>query len=673
MALLSLPKDPKKLVKALDEEIARAEIERNIQKSGWKIVDHYLAGVRHFNIVDPMAGTLEIAFENWDGNLQLRYEKILQDFSTEIGRLLKMNVEPVGSRRGESLDSLRQASIGHAFLSSITAPVNLDALKTEFLKMVVKYGTAGLEHWETNDPLFPDCVTVVHPRELLGLPAWSDGQSSKWGFVRKRFVPLEWAKERLSKQYKVRFPSNVAELRAVAVEWGSTAPGETTSTPQGTPALSSGGITAPLDKAPYNQGGASTKINDSGKPSESGRYFVPFEEVYITGHSPEVLCRMIVKIGEFIAVDEDYEQPGRQVLCPLLIGRYTDTGRFYGRGYVGPQIPFNDTIERMLGNFFQNVIDMDLYGTVLIPDTWNLDTETFKVGRRPRWQTYSPDISAPNHKAEVIQPVTSGQLPARAAEVGISIAQDLSGHGPMFGGEASGRVDSASGHGFLFDVANIRLAMPSHSIADAFVGLYARMLQRAKARYGSEGSVRPPIIDEAMAGVIIGKDGSLDLTSNPIPDPWEFHIDIRDRMPRDMFSRKQELKENFQMGLVSPTQFWLTVYDEKLDIPGIPRDLIESYRKAIWQVVMLFRDGQEPGLIEVGEMAMNPEVQLMVVQRFMNKIEYSLAKQGVREAFEKWKMVLEESTGKGFPSGLMPPEIAAQMQQKGAFGPQPPQ
>lgn len=664
MAIMSLPKDKKELVQALNQEIGHADTECNIQKAGWKIVDGYLAGARHFNVVDPIAGSMEIAYENWDGSMQLRFEQILQDFSTEVGRLQKMAIDPVCTRRGESLDALRKGAIAHATLGTLVAPLNLDNLKVEALKMIVKYGTVGIEHWETDDPVFRDAVSVIHPRELRGLPAWTDGKSGLRALVRKRDVPLDWIKGRINRMGK-NVSTNLTDLKAVKVPWGTSSPNEAANRySTGSPSVGTPVLPDP-STSKYGFGAkVAKKMKDEEKPDETGRYFVCLEEIYVLDIDPAYMCRYIIKIGDTIPVDDDFERPGYRVVCPIQVARYTDTGRFHGRGYVGPQIPLNDVIERMLGNFFQNVIDMDVYGTVLIPDTWNVDTDTWKAGRRPRYQTYSPDLSTPNHQQILIQPATSGMLPSKAAEVGLSIQQTLSGHGPMFQGEATGRMDSASGHGFLFDVANIRLSMPVNSFADAIVGVYGRLLQSAKARYGDDDTMKLTAIDEAMAGVVVGKDGALSLSDNPIPEPWEVTIDIKDRMPRDLITRKQELKELFQMSLVTPTSFWLAAHDEKLDFPGSPRDLIESYRKAIWQVVMLFGNGKEPGLIDVGQQSTNPEVQLMVVQRFMNKIEFSLADQKVREAFEQWKMVLEQMLGKGFPEGLMPPDQAAMQQQQ---------
>ena len=119
------------------------------------------------------------------------------------------------------------------------------------------------------------------------------------------------------------------------------------------------------------------------------------------------------------------------------------------------------------------------------------------------------------------------------------------------------------------------------------------------------------------------------------------------------------------MGLVYPLQFWLTLFEENRDLPGGPNDQSESYRKAVWQVISLFRDGKTPGTINVNTLATNPPVQLVAVQSFMNRIEFALASPEVQAAFEQWKEMLESLSGRGFPSGLPQPDQMAQMQQQG--------
>lgn len=232
----------------------------------------------------------------------------------------------------------------------------------------------------------------------------------------------------------------------------------------------------------------------------------------------------------------------------------------------------------------------------------------------------------------------------------------LSGQGPMFGGQTSGRVESAAGLGFLFNTANISLGLPVNGLADAYAGVYARMLQAAKDRMGPGDAVEITLVDDAIAGTVLSSDGQLQLTENPIPESHRVRIDIKDRTPRDRDIRKQELLGLYQAQLVDETQFWITAFEENLDFPGAPKEVWETWRKAIWQIIMLFRDGKAPGTVTVGEHTQNPDIQLIAVQRFMSKIEYSLASPEVRDAFEQWKIDLELLAGRYYPPGLPPPE-----------------
>ena len=150
MAILDLPCDKKNLVLALDREIGAADLECNVHIVAWKIADGFLSGLRHFRILNRLQASMEVAYENDTGGLNFRYEKVLRDYTTECGRLMKMDVLPVATRKGESLDSLRKAAMARAVLSSTIKTLDLNNVKAEFVKMVVKYGTAGLEFWESS-------------------------------------------------------------------------------------------------------------------------------------------------------------------------------------------------------------------------------------------------------------------------------------------------------------------------------------------------------------------------------------------------------------------------------------------------------------------------------------------------------------------------------------------
>lgn len=101
-------------------------------------------------------------------------------------------------------------------------------------------------------------------------------------------------------------------------------------------------------------------------------------------------------------------------------------------------------------------------------------------------------------------------------------------------------------------------------------------------------------------------------------------------------------------------------------MPGAPREMWETWRKCTWQIITLFRDGKTPGNLDLGEHTQNPDIQLIKLQEFMNKIEYSLSSELVRKEFEIWKTDLEILAGRRFPEGLPPPEEIAVAEEAGA-------
>ncbi|KKL27700.1 hypothetical protein LCGC14_2382540, partial [marine sediment metagenome] len=406
-----------------------------------------------------------------------------------------------------------------------------------------------------------------------------------------------------------------------------------------------------------------TQYDDKKSSSKKdGRAYVRLEEIYVYDDSQEFVSRWIVKIGDVILVDEDFEKKGIKAVCPLHVARHTDIGRMFARGFVHPLIPFNDQCEKMFASLFKNIRELDTFGTLFIPGASGIDLKRWRTGIRPKVEKFDPDPLNPGGQPFTLGPHNTGTMPAKIAEIALEQMQRLANQGPYYQGETSGRIDSAAGLGFLFNTGNIALGLPTHGMADALSGAYARMLQVAKDHLGPGDTIELATIDDAVAGVIIDPTtGLMQLSNNPIPNPWEVDVDIKDRTPRDRNVRKEELKELFGLQLVDPTRFWIAALEENLDFPGADKEIWETWRKATWQIIIMFRDGKEPGPLVVGEHTQNPDIQLMAVQRFMNKIEFALASEAVRSRFEEWKITLEILAGRNFPVGLGPPdEIAAQ-------------
>jgi hypothetical protein len=661
---LALPKPEKDLVDALDAELIPAEQEAMIHVTSHKVIDAYLAGTRHFKIRDRLMGNMSIAFENASGELEMRYEEITRLYLSEMGRYMKMEILPTAGKKGESLDALRKAAIGAATLGALSAPLPLEAIKRQTLIPFLKHGTVGLNHIETGMADMPDQIEIVPARQLRGIPSWVDGVGNLMGISRKRWVPIRWFADRMKSVFDKRIDLKRPEsnMDARDVPWGGPPP-DTHHYGEGGGA---GAIWAPKnDGIGLNISRGRAGYYDRPGPRKDGRLYVPLEEIYVYDDTQMFVARFIIKVGKKILVDENFEDQKVRVLCPLHVARHTDIGKMFARGFVAPLMPMNDQIEKMLASLFKNIQELDMFGTLFIPGASGIDIKRWRTGPRPKAEKFEPDPLNPSLQPFTIAPSNTGLMPAKIADIAGGIMQKLSGQGPAFQGETSGRIDSAAGLGFLFNTGNISLGLPSHGLADAFAGVYSRMLQVAKERLAPGETVKLATIDDAIAGVILDpQTGDMKLAENPIPQPWEIKVDIKDRQPRDREIRKQELKELFGLQLVDPTRFWITAMEENLDMPGAPRELWETWRKCTWGIITLFRDGQTPGNIDIGEHTQNPEVQLIKLQEFMNKIEFSLATEDVRKAFEEWKLDLEILAGQRFPSELPPPEEAAMAQQQ---------
>lgn len=659
MARLELPTKEDELVDALERELQPGETEMNCHLVSWKIIDAYLGGVRKFKVMDRWNGNISIAWENNKGEIDLRFEEVARQYLTECGRFLKMDISPVAVKKGESLDSLRKASIANAALASLAAKIPREKFKRQLIIPFLKYGTVGVCHYETGDPDMPDIIEVVPARQLRGLPAYVDGTSNQVGIARVRWAPMDWVAAKMKAVYNIKMKEDPwTRFKATDVPWGATPPGQ-----QSCDLSSPGG---------YDPGGTTpgrrqdllvTQYDDAkSRSKKDGQPHVKFEEVFVYDDSQEFVARYIIKIGDVILIDENFEKKGVKVVCPLHVARHTDIGRFFARGFVHPLIPFNDQIEKMFGSLFKNIRELDTFGTLFIPGASGIDLKRWRTGIRPKVEKFDPDPLNPGGTPFTLGPHNTGTMPAKIAEIALEQMQRLANQGPYYQGETSGRIDSAAGLGFLFNTGNIALGLPTHGMADALAGAYAKMLQVAKDRLGPGDTIELATIDDAVAGVIIDPTtGLMELSSNPLPDPWEVEVNVKDRTPRDRNVRKEELKELFGMQLVDPTRFWIAALEENLDFPGANKEIWETWRKVTWQIIVLFRDGKTPGPLVVGEHTQNADIQLMAVQQFMNKIEFALAAEPVRRRFEEWKIMLEILAGKNFPVGLPPPEEIAAM------------
>jgi hypothetical protein len=669
LARLELPKLDEHLAESLDTELRASEQEMGLNLIHWRVIDGYLRGARKFTVLDRLNGKLRYGFDDFQGGIPYRHEDIVRRYLVEVGRWMRSDLSPVARRKGESLDDMRNAAIAKAVLMSRASKIDIKALRQKIIVPYIKYGLVGLMHHETGNPLHPDHIEVVPARQLRGLPAFCEGTENLQGIARVRWVPYDWIKNQLARQHGINLDKFDIEtdLYGRRIAWGQTPPGATLFNDTGF--VNMGGMSeysrGPRLPAIETSLSKRTRMESSDDITSEGRYYVQVEEVYPYMDDPTYAAAYILKIGRKIIHKESFET--ERVVCPLQAIRYTDTGAFFSRGFVAPLIPANDQFERVISSVGRNLQETDMFGTTYLSAGMNIDIkELNKPGPRPKFAKYNADPLNTSLQPIAIQPTNPGLMPVRFAEFLTGVTEKLAGQGPFYDGQAAGRMDSAAGHGFLFNTGNVGLGLQSHNLADAVSNIYKRVLQVAKDTLSSGDTIKMTLVDDALAGVVFDpRTNEASLAENPIPNVWDVDIDVKDRTPRDPDIRKQELKEMHAGGLLgadpdtSFLQFWITVWEEGLDILGGPKDIYETWRKVIWQIILLFNDGETPGPVEFGEHTQNPTVQLLALTRFMNKIEFSLSSEAVQLEFEKWKNALEQLTGTNYPAGLEAPEDIA--------------
>jgi hypothetical protein len=656
---LYFPTSKDELAESLEEATAASLAEQSVQSVEWWVNHLYLQGARRIYVKNWSTGEVQATYENEQGELQFRYEALLQQYRTELGRILRMNVDPAVDREGYGLDAVRNSGVAQAILSymvSRVGPTGKKAILSRFGQALLKYGTAGLLHYRCQGTNIGDrtCVEVVPPWELLPLPANVESLDDLRGLVRRQMVPYNWVQT-----LGLDLGNDETELDVKELPYGSMPTGA-----------------GPETYADYIWEGGSWKERRASQFSKSRRRsekkdpehqkWVTLEEVWLFGPQ-DTLARYIVKVGMRIGMDEPYYdyKTGKmleRVVCPLAVGRYIPTGRFWGRSFVGPLLGLNYEVEKMLGNQFQVVSDMESHGMLVIPTTSGITKRQIRKKERRKVVFAEPDPVSPNSEVTQIAPFNPGDFPAKIAGLGVDLQDKLAGQSELYGGDAPGRVDSASALGFLHEVGNINLVATLNEIAEAFTQVYSSMLQTAHREAAGEveegeapstdRGFKIPILDDRMIGVVVDPvSGEVSLDNNPVPQPWEVSIDVRERNPKSVSQMKQEAGAMLKAGIITPLDFRILNEREGLGFPVVSRGDWEAYRKATVQKILLFNDGESPGTVIGGVEYDRPDIMLMVLGEFMTSIEFSVASPEVKNAFIEMKNAYGQLLGK-FPEQL---------------------
>lgn len=675
--MIKLPQKHDDKVAILDHLRSAAEAHCNVQKVRWMKSAYWLAGVRDL-VLNYQTGEVRANYRNnkedQRGQRVALYEDVVVKVQAELGRLGRMDVRPATKAKGFGLNALQKASLAKAELEYLTGHINMEAVKTSVNYHVAVFGMCGLganiriiEQLEGEGDMDSQLIAqvefeVIPPWEILPVPHNPTSPEQIEGVCRRRWVPLDWMRERPHLRL-----SNETEMKVVVSPYGFKPDARVGAGILGV------GPTAP----PASQvlPGATSMYSDSNtekNPAKTDAKYVLLEEWYLFRENREQLRSYTVKVGDHIAFHEDYKQPG--VYMPIGICTYHPVASFWGRGFAEILIPMNDASERMAQNLFQNVEDLDIYGALLFPTSWGVSRDELLSYRKKRKVAfYQPDILSPEAKMQTVSPVNFGDGPGKTLAFANNLVDRLSSQSDLLKGDAPGRVDSAAGLGFVQETSQIPLTVPAGSIAAAFTQCYKYLLAQAPSLLKGRTSIPLMNLDSSVIGLKVSPaSGKIELTEGAYPLPYEVEVDIRDRLPSLPSVRIQTLLQALQAQIISPEDFRFTVWSENLDFPVGRKADRESYRKAVMQVILLFGDGQTPGQIMVSTEADNPDIHLMVLQEFMSRAEFQYAEAPVRKAFEELKQTYMNIKGQGYPQQMPYPEEAAQMAPQGPPGMVPP-
>jgi len=633
----------------------------------WWINHYYMRGIRNFSNINYGSGTLNASYLDESGILKFRYEDIVAKYQAQLGRLLAINLAPAVSRRGVSLDGLRKASTAQVVLDSAFPQEKVSKLVLNAFPPLLHYGTIGFGLWvEGIDSIG---IEVINPWELIPIPIDVSTPSDVRGLIRVRYVPTDYVKglsitpSKNSKVYK-----GMDDLK---VPFGDL-PADVSSKFQGTASLThtGGGF--------YIRSGQSqVETQWKGRHTKKDKTQVDVTllvEVW-TETSDGYLAEYLILAGSYDKLAQLYRHDHSQSKyhMPVKIARDIVVGGFYGRSFVDTLIPLNTEAEFSLSSLFQAVTDFDLYGLLMWPASLGTPPDAHRGQDGVKRITYEPDYTSPDLKPFTIEPAKMTKPQVDAAMVAGSLMDKLANQPTeMLKGGAPGRVDSASGLGFLYETSAIPLSPTAKNVAEAISGVYRAMLGICRDLWPAEKVVNISNLDDSLAGIVFDMEtGEITLGRNAIPSPDEVNINVASEIPISKEQQKMELKEALKDGIITLDEYSFKVREMGLTSPVGNEVAYQNYRRAKLENLALFGDGETPGKVTVSERDMHL-IHKSVLDAFMARPEFYAATPVVRDKFvEHYE---QHNVGLGImPEGMPPMEEAAELELQPPQGIMPPQ
>jgi hypothetical protein len=638
--------------------VAKGKSRRNPIATNWLINHYYMMGLRNFYNINYGAGSLNVSYMDKSGVLKFKYEEILSKYQAQLGRLLSINLAPAVSRKGVSLDGLRKASTAQVVLDTAFPEDKVKRLGLNLFPPLLRYGTVGLGLWVDGEDSVG--IDTIMPWELIPIPVDISSPSDMRGIARVRWVPSSWVKalaitpSKGSKAYK--------GMNDFKVPTGDLPP-DVLNSFQGEASMSYGWdgffLRESDSQVDRQWKGGNTKVDMTHMD------VVQLTEVWLET-SDGYLSEYLIFVGT-----DTFKQLYRtdhsasKYHMPVRVARDTVVGGFWGRSFVDQLIPLNQEIEYALSSVFQAVADFDLYGLLMWPTTIGTPPEAQRGQDGIKYIRYEQDYTAANEKPFAIQPSKLQKPQIDAVQMAVTLMDKIAKQpDEMMSGGAPGRVDSASGLGFLYETSGVPLSPTAKNTAEAVSGIYRSMLGVMGDLWRSGKVVDVTMLDDSLAGIVLDTEtGQITLGENSIPSPDEVNLTVASEVPISKEQQKLELKEALEKQRITLNEYNFKVRDQGLDLPVGDEVAYQNRRRAMLENIILFGDGKTNKGVTVSPQDMHL-IHKDILDAFMARPEFYAASVKIQDDF---KSHLEEHmAGLGvLPDGMEQPEDAAELEMQG--------
>jgi len=650
--MIVLPRKEEELVSAVKVLEENGQRMMRYRKSEWLFTRAYLNGFRDI-AVNQSSGAIRLSVSKTFLDPDLRVEHLLRGLQIELGRFLGVDVRPAVSPRGWGLDRLRMSAVAQVVLDALANESVLAQIRPALLEDMLLYGCVGLASWVEEAGVFSSRteLEVIPPWQLLPIPWNARHPNIVDGLIRTRIVPLEALLRNSIVGDSASRKKDKLNIRRI--EWG-----ESDSEP-----------VSPMDEmsssTATSEAEATTEWWGRSGGKKDFREAVRLTEVWLRSQEG-LVNRYIVRCGDAVLIDEDYERKNVRIYLPIGIARYYPVG-FYGRGFLSPVLGLAMYEEEALRTLVERLKNEDDLGMLLIPTNLGVTDRSFRMTTKPRRMYYQRDAFDPAAEIGVVSPHSTGNMPIGVVDMLESLIVKSMGQSELYQGQAAGRADSAAAFGFLLETGNVGIEAPGNSLAGCFTTVYSAMLSAAHKRIIGVEAAKMVDLDRVPVGVVLNEDGELDLTRNPIPDPSDVIVNIRSRVPPSKSQVTAMLMEQLRMGIIDPFKYRIEVYRRGLDIPVGGEGEFGAWRKVRMVIRTLYNDGVTPnlrfgkGLIDPDPEADDLKVAISEITDFMKGPEFALASVEVKRAFYMLKKAYEAAAGMGLPPGMPPLEQIMQM------------